>query len=434
MKVIESAGKTREEAIQNGLRELGVDMHDIEKIDVIDEGSKGFLGIGARPVRIRLTAERADEPPRRGSGNRQERPEGRGGNRHERSEGRGGNQQERQGRRGDGRNEHQERPTGGKQEQRGERQEKRQDASKPGGDVKRSNDSSQQSDRPDAQRRKKKRKRSGAPEQDNRDERNAADNRSSNQNRQKQGNAHKASPVAGRKNMSVTDEATEALRRAENFENNIADDEGVMIEELPPNARQDDAIETITDEQGKEAAAMLSEVLGLMELNGNVSFARASDGSARLAIDSEADGGILIGKRGVTLHAIQYLINRMIAQNEAADNTERVIVDVGGYVDRRHDTLADMAKTMARRAKESGRNVRLKPLSPQERRIVHLTLEPDPHVRTYSLGDSLFRSIVINPVGGRSGGQNRRDRGPRDHGPRDRGPHDRNRNAGTAHE
>ena len=84
MKVIESAGKTREEAIQNGLKELGVDMHDIEKIDVIDEGSKGFLGIGARPVRIRLTANRAEEQPRRSSGNRQERSEGRSGNRQER--------------------------------------------------------------------------------------------------------------------------------------------------------------------------------------------------------------------------------------------------------------------------------------------------------------------------------------------------------------
>ncbi len=397
MKVIESSGKTREEAIQNGLKQLGVDMHDIEKIDVIDEGSKGFLGIGSRPVRVRLTAERAEEQPQRG-GNRQ------GGN-----DRRGGNRQERQPRREDNR--------GQRQQQGGRRQgqQKQQEGGGAGDGGRQRNDDSTQGDRDEGQRRKKKKKRPGRGGQDNRnDNRGNADNRGSGQRSHKQGNAHKASPVVGKKSGSVTDEASEALRRAENFENNVDDVDDNVNNELPPNARQDEEFETITDDQGKEAAAMLSEVLGLMELGGEVSFARASDGSARLAIDSEEDGGILIGKRGVTLHAIQYLVNRMIAQNEAGDNTERVIVDVGGYVDRRHDTLADMARSMARRAKDSGRNVRLKPLSPQERRIVHLTLEPDPQVRTYSLGDSLFRSIVINPVGGRGGGGNRRDRGNRD--------------------
>ena len=391
MKVIESSGKTREEAIQNGLKELGVDMHDIEKIDVIDEGSKGFLGLGARPVRVKLTAEIAEETPRRG-GNRQGRKDQRGGGRD----------------RDDNRGERQDSQRGGKRKQRGQQQEKPKEGN------------TSQSGQQEGQRRKKKKKRSGADRQDNRNEKNESDNRGSRQNTRKQGNAHKASPVVDKKNRSVTDEATEALRRAENFENDVPEDDVIINEALPPDARQEDEIETISDEQGKEAAAMLSEILDLMDLKGDVTFTRVADGSARLAIESEEDGGILIGKRGVTLHAIQYLVNRMIVQNEATDNTERVVVDVGGYVDRRHNTLADMARTMARRAKESGRNVRLKPLSPQERRIIHLTLEPDPQVRTYSLGDSLFRSIVINPVGGRGGGQNRRGR------------NSRNRNANSA--
>ncbi len=409
IKVIESSGKTREEAIQNGLKELGVDMHDIEKIEIIDEGSKGFLGLGARPVRVKLTAELVEEPGRRG-GSRNDRPDRRGGNRPERQERRGdgrgdrqeqrggGNRQERQEQRG-GSGERQEGQGGGKQEQQGRQQQRRPDADQ------------SQSYRQDGQRRKKKKKRSG--QQDNRSENAGSNQQGADRHHQKQANVHKASPVTGKKSASVTDEATEALRRAENFESGIDEIEEPVSNDLPPDARPEDDIETITDEQGKEAAAMLNEVLGLMDLKGEVIFARAADGSARLAIESEEDGGILIGKHGVTLHALQYLVNRMIAQNETADNTERVIVDVGGYVDRRNATLADMAKTMARRAKESGRNVRLKPLSPQERRIVHLTLEPDPHVRTYSLGDSLFRSIVINPVGGRNAGQDRREHNSR---------------------
>ncbi|MCK5862470.1 MAG: Jag N-terminal domain-containing protein [Candidatus Hydrogenedentes bacterium] len=402
MKVIESSGKTREEAIQNGLKELGVDMHDIEKIDVVDEGSKGFLGFGARPVRVRLEAEQVEETPRR-SENR-----------------RGGNRQERQGQRGNARNDRKQGQRDGRREPRGGRQEKRQNNRGADDKPKDRDEGSKSSERQEGQRRKNSRRRPGG--QDNRGDRNTENNQGAGQNRKKQGNAHKTAPVTDKKTKSVTDEATEALRRAENFENNVDDGKKIVHNELPPNARPEEEIETITDEQGKEAAAMLSETLELMELNGDVSFTRSEDGSARLTIESEDDGGILIGKRGVTLHAIQYLVNRMIAQNEAADNTERAIVDVGGYVDRRYNTLADMAKNMARRAKDSGRNVRLKPLSPQERRIIHLTLEPDPAVRTYSLGDSLFRSIVINPVDGRSDEPNRRRRGNRD----------RNRNAGAA--
>ncbi|HDP33517.1 MAG TPA: protein jag [Candidatus Hydrogenedentes bacterium] len=380
MRVIESSGKTREEAIQNGLKELGVDMHDLEKIDVIDEGSKGFLGLGARPVRVRLTAERANEPRQKRGDGKKERPERRDTSRREQR--------------------------GGKQEQRKEGQQERSRKGGRPGDNKPNRDGDvARSERQEGQRRKKKRKRSGGGEY------RPEDNRAPAQNRAQQGNAHKASPIIEKQHRSVTDEATEALRRAQNFENADAEgaDNNVMDNDLPPDARTDEEIETITDEQGREAAAMLSEVLALMDLKGNVTFARAADGSARLAIDSEEDGGILIGKRGVTLHAIQYLVNRMIAQNEAGDNTERVVVDVGGYVDRRQNMLADMARSMAKRAKETGRNVRLKPLSPQERRIIHLTLEPDPQVRTYSLGDSLFRSIVINPVGGKDGGPKRRN-------------------------
>ena len=386
MKHIESAGKTREEAIENGLKELGVDMHDLEKIDVVDEGSKGFLGIGARPVRVRLSVDRPDTDAKRGD--RQRRQGQRDGDRKDTRRG-GGSQDRQESRRGGGNQDRQDSRRGGGQRDR------------------KDNRASEDKDDRSGNRRKKKRKRGGG--QDKRNEKNAPEKGSA---QQQKGNAHKAAPIVDKKNNSVTDEATEALRRVQEFDNDVPAEDNKNNNELPPDARTDDDIETITDAQGKEAAAMLSEVLDLMGLNGEVSFKRVSDGSARLVIDSEEDSGILIGKRGVTLHAIQYLVNRMIAQHDAAENSERVMVDVGGYVDRRRNTLADMARTMAKRAKDSGRNVRLKPLSPQERRIVHLTLESDPAVRTYSLGDSLFRSIVINPVDGRGdSNRNRRERG-----------------------
>ena len=185
IKVIESSGKTREEAIQNGLKELGVDMHDIEKIEIIDEGSKGFLGLGARPVKVKLTAELIEEPGRRGS-SRNDRQDRRGGNRPERQERRGDGRGDRQEQRG-GSGERQGGQGGGKQEQQGRQQQRRPDTDQP------------QSDRQEGQRRKKKKKRSG--QQDNRSENAGSNQQGADRHHQKQGNVHKASPVVGKKSI-----------------------------------------------------------------------------------------------------------------------------------------------------------------------------------------------------------------------------------------
>ena len=127
------------------------------------------------------------------------------------------------------------------------------------------------------------------------------------------------------------------------------------------------------------------------------------DGAARLNIASE-DSALLIGRKGRNLQAMQYLINRIISRTDANDVTERLIVDIEGYVDRRKAALEELAENMAARAKSAGRDMRLKPMSPQERRIVHLALQNDEEVRTFSLGDSLFRTVVISPRDKRSGG------------------------------
>lgn len=165
-------------------------------------------------------------------------------------------------------------------------------------------------------------------------------------------------------------------------------------------AAEEEAITAITDEQGNEAAALLRETIEKMGIQATVEFKRGSDNTACLSVASE-DGAILIGRKGRNLSAMQYLINRMISHGDKAENTERLMVDVEGYVDRRRESLEEMARGLAARAKESGRVMRLKPLSPQERRVIHLALQEDAEVRTYSLGSSLYRSVVISPVNAR---------------------------------
>ena len=413
MKVIESSGATREEAIQKGLKELGVEMHEVERIDVVDEGSKGFLGLGKRPVKVRLSINQAPARPQRDNrreGGQDRRPaRQQQQNRPNRNDNRNDNRSDsrnenRNDNRGDSRND-------GRSQESGEgRDQARRNKSKKnaGRGAPESREKGGDEGRPQGRQDRNRNRDRNRPQKGNAPQR-GGDQKS------KPGGYHKAVPITGKSAANVSEEATEAQRLADQFENADVDNlQDTVIEALPPDAREDDeGFEVITEEQGREAAALLNEIISRMDLSAQVSFAYDKENSARLVIESEEDGGILIGKRGVTLEALQYLINRMIPQNGANDTAERVVVDVGGYVDRRHAMLRDMAISMAKRAKESRRNVRLKPLSPQERRIIHLTLEKDPHVRTFSTGDSLFRSVVINPVGGRRNDSNRRGNAPR---------------------
>lgn len=209
--------------------------------------------------------------------------------------------------------------------------------------------------------------------------------------------------------------------RAERAEGDEEDGEAAEADRGPQveqsQAAEEASFAPLTDAQGAEAEATMREIIEKMGIAANVGFARIEDGGARLNVESE-DGAILIGRKGRTLSALQYLVNRMISRGDTAENTERLIVDVGGYVDRRRESLEDMARSLAEKAKDTGRNMRLKPMSPQERRIVHVTLQDDPDVRTFSLGESLFRSVIISPKNATNDAPTRSSRGGRGRGSR----------------
>lgn len=116
----------------------------------------------------------------------------------------------------------------------------------------------------------------------------------------------------------------------------------------------------------------------------------------------ESDG-LLIGKHGETLHAIEHLMNRIIHKDQSEQG--RVRIDVGGYRERRDDQLRSKAVSLARRVKESGREMSTDPLYSPDRRVVHLALTGDPGIRTYTVGDGLYKSVVVAPSGGRGGGR-----------------------------
>lgn len=105
--------------------------------------------------------------------------------------------------------------------------------------------------------------------------------------------------------------------------------------------------------------------------------------------------GILIGKRGQTLDAIQYLTSLVI--NKGLEDFVRVKIDTENYRKRRRETLENLAKNISYKVKKSRRSITLEPMNPYERRIIHSSLQGNKFITTYSEGDEPYRKVVIAP-------------------------------------
>ncbi len=116
----------------------------------------------------------------------------------------------------------------------------------------------------------------------------------------------------------------------------------------------------------------------------------------RLTLNIEGgNAGILIGRKGQTLDAMQFLTDKII--NRKSDARVRVRVDIEGYMETRQENLRHLAFKMADKAKKTGRPATINQMSAQDRRIVHLALKDDNKVRTQSMGDGYYRRLVIFP-------------------------------------
>lgn len=104
--------------------------------------------------------------------------------------------------------------------------------------------------------------------------------------------------------------------------------------------------------------------------------------------------GILIGKRGITLDSLQYLVSLVINRN--AENYIKVKLDTENYRERRKETLENLAKNLAHKVKRTHRPVYLEPMNPYERRVIHSALQNDRYVETHSEGEEPFRRVVVS--------------------------------------
>lgn len=147
---------------------------------------------------------------------------------------------------------------------------------------------------------------------------------------------------------------------------------------------------------GERAAHLLGEVLAHM---GVVAVPKVvEEDGEQIVINIEGEElGLLIGKHGQTLAALQHLIGLMA--NRGQEQRRRIILDAEGYRARREESLRHLALASARQAKLGAQAVTLDPMLPHERRIVHTALMEDPDVTTYSVGEDPNRRIVIEPRG-----------------------------------
>ena len=114
------------------------------------------------------------------------------------------------------------------------------------------------------------------------------------------------------------------------------------------------------------------------------------------------DIGVIIGKRGDTLDALQYLVSQILNKNKSRDENVKVILDCEGYRKRREDTLTNLANRLADKVARENKAHKLEPMSAYERKIVHMALEGRKNVTTVSKNEEPHRYITIMPIKERS--------------------------------
>ena len=312
MKQFEAAAKTVEEAIEQGLQELGVSIGDVD-VMVVEEGSKGLFGLfGSRPAKVRLTVKATDEDP---LGNLLD----------------------------------EKKPAKAKKnpDKKPEKKDEEPAAeSKPAAETK-----------PAPEQKKAKKPAEKKPEKKPEAEK-----------------TEEAAPAAAGEKETVK-KAKQEIRPMEKPE----------VTMIP-------AEELTEDSPAGIAHAFLMELTKLMGVDVTIDMGTDAEGNVYGYINGDTLG-VLIGRRGETLDAVQYLTSLKV--NRGREGYIRVTLDTENYRAKREDTLIRLANRMANRALRTGRKVSLEPMNPYERRIIHYALQQTEGVSTHSEGDEPNRHVVI---------------------------------------
>jgi len=349
MKNYEATGKTYEEALENGLAALGATISDVD-ITVLEEGSKGLFGLfGSRPYKVRLTMKTIEDDPLADLF-RKEEPK------------------------------------------KAPKQEKKPEAPKAEAKAEEKAEE-KKAERPAPVQRKAKAPKAEKPAEEvveaaeeateetesTEGETVVKKSRSRNRNRRRGGKKNHA------ENASAETEVKEEAPAKELPPKEVKPIVKPVVTMIP-----DDQVDA--DSAAGKAKAFLAELTGLMGVNVEIAVGNDEEGNVFVQMTGDTLG-ILIGRRGETLDAIQYLTSLKV--NRGQEGYTRVTIDTENYRAKREDTLIRLANRMANRAVKTGRKVSMEPMNPYERRIIHSALQANQAVDTHSEGEEPNRHVVI---------------------------------------
>ncbi len=159
-----------------------------------------------------------------------------------------------------------------------------------------------------------------------------------------------------------------------------------------PEAVEQKPLVPATSQCAQDATAFLNGLFKIMQLDAACSASQADEKTLKIDIAGE-DTAVLIGRRGDTLDALQYLTS--LSVNKGSGNYQRIMLDAENYRVRREQTLEKLAKRLASNVAKSGKPMKLEPMNPYERRVLHATLQNNPRVETFSEGVEPYRCVVI---------------------------------------
>ncbi|MDO5713930.1 MAG: RNA-binding cell elongation regulator Jag/EloR [Tissierellia bacterium] len=156
----------------------------------------------------------------------------------------------------------------------------------------------------------------------------------------------------------------------------------------------DEKVYLTDEEQDKKIEEYIAKIMKSLDLDYQLEITRTPEVIHVNLVGAPEKMGIVIGKRGVTLDAIQYLLSLIVNKNR--ENYIRVSLDSSGYREKREETLRNLAQKMAKKVLKTSRSIRLEPMNAAERRIIHSSLQDFNGVSTHSEGREPYRKVVIH--------------------------------------